>query len=360
MTERSAKGRALVVEDDRSWQQILEEILLDCGLEVDVADTVEGAVEKLRAAPHRLAVVDLSLKGRDHTDQDGLRVLDAVRRHDPTCRAVLLTGYATVDVAVRSLTEHGALTCLQKSAFRRAAFRDLVRQALAKAPPVTAVGAAAPDTAGGDFPSEMAQEVDQSGMRLALVVEDDASWRLIFAELLAEVGYQAELCGSFGDAVGRLCRGRYDLAVIDLALSLSAMRGAEHEGHRLLERVGRMPAIVVTGAASPSEIERTYAEGAFVCLEKQAFDRRAFLRAVQEAQAQTCSELDCLTAREREVLALLAQGATNQDIATALFITNNTVKRHLKAIFEKLGVHTRAAAAAKAVDGGLVARGANN
>ncbi len=63
-------------------------------------------------------------------------------------------------------------------------------------------------------------------------------------------------------------------------------------------------------------------------------------------------ELADLTAREIEVLALLAQGKTNKDIADALVISTNTVKRHLKAIFGKLGVH-RAAATAKAIGAGL-------
>jgi RNA polymerase sigma factor (sigma-70 family) len=60
------------------------------------------------------------------------------------------------------------------------------------------------------------------------------------------------------------------------------------------------------------------------------------------------SELSALTDREREVLDLLAQGLTNKEIAEKLVITTNTVKRHLKAIFEKLDVHTRSAATAKA------------
>jgi len=61
--------------------------------------------------------------------------------------------------------------------------------------------------------------------------------------------------------------------------------------------------------------------------------------------------LSVLTDREREVLDLLAQGLTNKEIAEKLVITTNTVKRHLKAIFEKLNVHTRAAATAIATRG---------
>ena len=61
-------ARALVVEDDRSWQQLLSEILTDAGMTVDVADSVEAAVTCLRETPHRLAIVDLSLVGADHHD----------------------------------------------------------------------------------------------------------------------------------------------------------------------------------------------------------------------------------------------------------------------------------------------------
>ena len=120
----------MVIEDDPSWQQILAEILTDEGLTVDLADNVEAAVACLRATPHRLAIVDLSLGKEDHRNQDGLAILEAVRRHDPGCQALLLTGYATVELAVRVLTEFGAFTCLRKETFRRAEFRSVVRQAL--------------------------------------------------------------------------------------------------------------------------------------------------------------------------------------------------------------------------------------
>jgi len=77
---------------------------------------------------------------------------------------------------------------------------------------------------------------------------------------------------------------------------------------------------------------------------------------VAEARAarRVGSELDALTEREREVLDLLAQGMTNKEIAEALVITTNTVKRHLKAIFEKLEIHTRSAAAAKAISASAI------
>ena len=60
--------RALVVEDDHSWQQIISEILSECGLEVDIATNLDEAVLALKSKPHRVAVVDLSLSPNDHNN----------------------------------------------------------------------------------------------------------------------------------------------------------------------------------------------------------------------------------------------------------------------------------------------------
>jgi two-component system response regulator DegU len=61
-----------------------------------------------------------------------------------------------------------------------------------------------------------------------------------------------------------------------------------------------------------------------------------------------------LTERERDVLALLVDGATNEEIASRLFVTEKTVKTHLSAVFRKLGVANRTQAAMKALKEGFV------
>ena len=365
--------RALVVEDDRSWQQVLSEILTDAGMTVDVVDNAAAAATCLKSTPHRLAVVDLSLDRSDHNNRDGLQVLDAVRRLDPGCVTVLLTGFATVELAVSALTERGAFTCLRKEAFHRTQFRELVSQALASAPPTRIADHSLDETAPDDVSIERTDAAAEaagrvSSLGLALVVEDDAGWRSILSELLTDAGYQARLCSSFGEALGCLRREQYGLAVVDLSLADSAVANAtphhrrsseqDLDGYRLLAstQAAGVPTIAVSGVATPANIERAYAEqGIFAFVQKQTFDRRAFLGIVEEVTAAcgTGSELDCLTRREREVLVLLAQGLTNKEMAEALVITTNTIKRHLKAIFIKLDVHTRAAAAAKAISAGV-------
>jgi DNA-binding NarL/FixJ family response regulator len=63
---------------------------------------------------------------------------------------------------------------------------------------------------------------------------------------------------------------------------------------------------------------------------------------------------DGLSERELEVLRLLSEGATNEEIAGALFLSEKTVKSHLSSIFRKLDVSNRTQAAAKAIRDRLV------
>ncbi|MEB3245226.1 MAG: response regulator transcription factor [Vampirovibrionales bacterium] len=77
------------------------------------------------------------------------------------------------------------------------------------------------------------------------------------------------------------------------------------------------------------------------------------------AMAQTTPEAaphkgHLLTERERDVLMLITEGRSNQEIAQSLVITQNTVKTHMKNIFHKLGVTDRTGAAVKALKEQLI------
>jgi DNA-binding NarL/FixJ family response regulator len=64
-----------------------------------------------------------------------------------------------------------------------------------------------------------------------------------------------------------------------------------------------------------------------------------------------------LSAREIEVLKLIAAGRTNHAIATELFLSERTVHRHVSNIFDKLGVRSRAAAVSYGVRHHLIDTG---
>ena len=200
-----------------------------------------------------------------------------------------------------------------------------------------------------------------------LIIEDDQRWCAIYADILWEEGCQPQYASSYGEARGWLQRARFALAIVDLQLTSSAARQDNRDGFRLLQaaRQRGVPAVVVSALGDPGDIDMAYDEyGVFAFIEKEAFDRRAFARTVTDAirAAQSLppapvpapdAALTALTDREREVLALLTRGYTNRQIAEALLITPNTVKKHVDHILQKLGVSNRAGAVAAALKAGL-------
>jgi len=61
-----------------------------------------------------------------------------------------------------------------------------------------------------------------------------------------------------------------------------------------------------------------------------------------------------LTPRELDVLRLVAKGRTNKELASAMFVSEETVKTHMKALFLKLGVHDRAEAVSVSLKRGII------
>jgi LuxR family maltose regulon positive regulatory protein len=115
-----------------------------------------------------------------------------------------------------------------------------------------------------------------------------------------------------------------------------------------LWRNGQFDALVLAYRARSTlllDLAATINEHDFLALISRARDRplaRAMGIAVGDGDEQTP---ESLSPREREVSALLAQGRTNAEIAQALFISEVTVKVHVRHILQKLGVRNRAEAA---------------
>ena len=68
---------------------------------------------------------------------------------------------------------------------------------------------------------------------------------------------------------------------------------------------------------------------------------RELLATGERARKRTVDTLDQLTPQEKQVVRLAAQGTTNREIATQLFITQSTVEYHLRKAFRKLDVKSR-------------------
>jgi ATP/maltotriose-dependent transcriptional regulator MalT len=119
--------------------------------------------------------------------------------------------------------------------------------------------------------------------------------------------------------------------------------------HRVLN-LGARDAVVSASRAFPKLATLAVDGGAGTALEELFFasNDRDLGRHAGLAMPREHARGLSLTVREREVLELLVAGRTNGDIASRLFISQSTTKVHIRHIFEKLGVHSRAEAVAVA------------
>lgn len=168
----------------------------------------------------------------------------------------------------------------------------------------------------------------------------------------------AELQGSdVLDAMSAHARGSVALAEDDAGGALASLRRAwrawqeldtPYEAARTRELLG--VACRALGDEDTAALELEAARGAF----EELGAAPDLARVASLAGDAAAGDLEGLTARELEVLRLVAAGRSNREIASALVISEHTVARHLQNIFAKLGVSSRTAASAFAFEHDLV------
>ncbi|HEY7389314.1 MAG TPA: response regulator transcription factor [Bryobacteraceae bacterium] len=184
-----------------------------------------------------------------------------------------------------------------------------------------------------------------SGCAVVFVVDDDVSMREALRNLLRSVGLQVE---TFDTAQEFLARPRPEApGCLVLDVRLPGLSGLELQ-KELAKADIEIPIIFITGHADIPMSVRAMKNGAVEFLEKP-FRDQDLLDAVQEAIERDCEaraqrrELtefralyDSLTAREREVMALVARGLLNKQIAGELGTTEATVKLHRGRVMHKM------------------------
>ncbi|SHK32854.1 two component transcriptional regulator, LuxR family [Pseudonocardia thermophila] len=181
-------------------------------------------------------------------------------------------------------------------------------------------------------------------------------------------------CADGSELLAQIDELDLDLVVMDVRMA--GLDGVETT-RRLRDRSGAPPVLVLTTFDEDEVLWGVLEAGAagFVLKDAGAAEILAAARAVAAGAAwfdpavtprllaahrrtlapaqRAARRLDELTAREHEVLALIARGATNREIADALVLSEATVKSHVSAILSKLGLRDRAAAIVYAFDHGV-------
>lgn len=172
------------------------------------------------------------------------------------------------------------------------------------------------------------------------IVDDDASVRDALSLLLSLRGHACATFASAEDLLAALQPSWRGCVVADIRMP--GLSGLELQA-ALRERGIALPVIVITAHGSVAAARQAFLADAVDFLEKP-FDGEQLLRAVEQALAglpepqAAARGTDVLTAREREVMALLIEGLHNRRIAETLGISPRTVEVHKSRVLDKLGV----------------------
>ncbi len=183
-----------------------------------------------------------------------------------------------------------------------------------------------------------------------LVVDDDPNARDGLSRMLGDRPYRVVVATDATTALDLMSRD-----AIDVVLSDEKMPGMK--GTELLARVAsehpETVRILLTGHASLDIAKSAINQGGVFRLLEKPCSTESLRRAIDAALEQKLNnptsepapeshrELDVLSRREREVVDLLLKGPRIAHVAKRLYISEHTVRNHLKAVFRKLNIHSQ-------------------
>jgi DNA-binding NarL/FixJ family response regulator len=194
-----------------------------------------------------------------------------------------------------------------------------------------------------------------------VLADDGALFREGVARLLAEAGF--EVCASCGtgDELLRAVEDRApDVAIVDIRMPPTFTDEGVRAAHAIRARHPSVGVLVLSQYAEFGLAMRLLsdsAQGLGYLVKDRVGDVREFAEAVRRVAAggsaldpiivsqllgrDGSDPLDAVTPREREVLALMAEGRSNGGIAERLDVTERAVQKHITSIFRKLGLQER-------------------
>lgn len=191
----------------------------------------------------------------------------------------------------------------------------------------------------------------RSTLPTVLVTDDDPDLRILLQTWLSASGYHVLTAASGAEALAIAKQQPVDVLVTDL--KMPGLSGLELMAI-LKESSPELPVIFLSGHATVEATIEALREGrAFDFLLKPLVHMGQLTLAIEKALHQRAARplrpvgdsTGQLSARERQIVALVAEGLENREIAERLSISENTVKNHLARIYDKLKVSNRVQAA---------------
>jgi DNA-binding NarL/FixJ family response regulator len=190
-----------------------------------------------------------------------------------------------------------------------------------------------------------------------VIGEDSALFREGLARLLADAGHEVVAkAQNAPELVSAVTATRPDLAVIDIRMPPDLTDDGARAARRIRDTHPELGIVLLSQHVETRHSVDLVSRGGFgYLLKDRVFDVDDFLDALRRVAAggsaldpevvsrligahRTADPLASLTAREREVLALMAEGRTNVGIARRLWLTHRTVETHVSSILTKLGL----------------------